>query len=439
MAHPIRIVTSVETEAVDALVQQQPADLSGVEKRVRRIVDDVRTEGDKAVRSFAKKFDGLQGPIELTPGEMARLAGEVPRDVRAAIRVAARHIRLVAKAQVPRGTKVRVAAGVSVEQRVVPLARVGCYVPGGRYPLPSSLLMTAVTARAAGVPEVVVCCPNPAPAVMAAALEAGVDRFFQIGGAHAVAAMAYGTETVPRVDKIVGPGNAYVAVAKAQVSRECAIDFFAGPSEIVVVAAEGEPTWIAADLIAQAEHDTDARALFITPRARLARAVAKALERQMPERGPAAEAFARNGGIIVTRTLAEAAAIANRIAPEHLVVDTETTARMIPLAGATFIGPFSAQASGDYAIGSNHVLPTSGAARFRGGLQAADFVRVTSVQRLTAQGLSLVGPTAVTLAQAEGLGAHAASVQMRLDALGVPRGQRPRAGRVSPGARRARR
>lgn len=424
MADVIRIVSSADTAAVEALITQQPADLSAVEKRVRRIVQDVRHNGDRALRNWAARLDGLKGPVEVTRPEMERIAAETPREVRTAIRAAARHIRTVAKAQVPRGHRTTVAPGVTVEQSVTPLARVGCYVPGGRYPLPSSLLMTAVPARAAGVQDVVACCPSPAPAVLAAALEAGVDRFFQIGGAQAVAAMAYGTASLPRVDKIVGPGNAYVAVAKAQVSRDCAIDLFAGPSEIVVVAVEGEPEWIAADLIAQAEHDTDARALLITPRVRLARAVAKAVTRQVPASGPASEALARNGAIVVTRTLAEAAAIANRIAPEHLVVDTDATGRLINVAGAVFVGPFTAQAAGDYAIGSNHVLPTSGAARFRGGLHASDFVRITSVQRLTAQGLATVGPTAVTLAHAEGLTAHAASVQMRLDALGVPRTRR---------------
>jgi histidinol dehydrogenase len=433
----IRIVPSADTAAVDALVTQQPADLSSVEKRVRRVIADVREDGDRALRAWASRLDGLTGHVEVTRPEMERLAAEAPRDVRAAIRAAARHIRTVARAQVPRGQRTTVAPGVTVEQRVTPLARVGCYVPGGRYPLPSSLLMTAVPARAAGVPEVIACCPTPAPAVMAAAIEAGVDRFFQVGGAQAVAAMAYGTATVPRVDKIVGPGSAYVAVAKAQVARDCAIDFFAGPSEIVIVAVEGAPDWIAADLIAQAEHDTDARALLLTPRARLARAVAKAVTRQMPADGPAAEALRRNGGIILTRTLAEAAALANRIAPEHLVVDSEATARLITVAGAVFIGPFTAQAAGDYAIGSNHVLPTSGAARFRGGLHASDFVRITSVQRLTAQGLARVGPTAVTLAHAEGLTAHAASVQMRLDALGVP-GRRAAAAAAAATRRRGR-
>ena len=417
----IRIIPSTDTAAVDALVTQQPANLSGIEARVRRIVVDVRRRGDDALFGYAKRFDGWLGPLELTRSEMERIAGETPGPVRRAIKAAARHIRVVAKAQVPRGMKTTVAPGVIVEQRITPLTRVGCYVPGGRYPLPSSLLMTAVTARAAGVAEVIVTCPNPAPAVLAAALEAGVDRFFPVGGAHAIAAMAYGTATVPRVDKIVGPGNAYVAVAKAQVARDCAIDFFAGPSEIVIVAVEGDPAWIAADLLAQAEHDVDARAIFITPRKRLAQAVAKEVSRQAPVSGPTKEALMRNGGIIVTKNLAEAATLANRIAPEHLVVDTEQTARLIPVAGATFIGAWTAQAAGDYAIGSNHVLPTSGAARFRGGLHSADFVRVSSVQRLTALGLRTVGPTAVTLARAEGLDGHAASVQLRLDALATPR------------------
>lgn len=412
----IRVIPSADTAAVEQLVAQQPADLTGVEATVRRIVADVRRDGDRGLEKHARRLDALQGPFEVTRAEIERRASEVSRPVRSAIRAAARHIRMVAKKQVPSRWVLRVAAGVTVEQRVTPLARVGCYVPGGRYPLPSSLLMTAVTARAAGVSEVVVACPNPAPAVMAAALEARVDRFFQIGGAQAIAAMAYGTDSVPRVDKIVGPGNAYVAVAKAQVSRDCAIDFFAGPSEIVIVAATGNPAWIAADLLAQAEHDVDARAIFITPRRRLAEAVAKAVARQLPDDGPAAEALARNGGIIVTTSMAEAAALANRVAPEHLVVDTEATARLIPAAGATFIGEWTAQATGDYAIGSNHVLPTSGVARFRGGLHAADFVRVSSVQRLTARGITTVGPTAITLAEAEGLNAHAASIRMRLDA-----------------------
>ena len=411
------ILEASDAKALRRLLDRTPDDHGRIEPAVRDIVSAVRTRGDRALVDFARRFDGVTGPIELSPAEIHAGAEDCPKAVRTAIKKAARHIRAVARAQVPLSWTRQVAPGVKVSQRVVPLERVGCYVPGGRYPLPSSLLMAAVTARAAGVPEVIVACPRPDAAVLAAAVEAGVDRVFQLGGAHAIAAMAYGTRTVPRVDKIVGPGNAWVALAKAQVARDCAIDFFAGPSEIVVVASTGDPAWIAADLLAQAEHDVDARAIFLTPSRRLARDVARAIDRQLAAidgETPAREALARNGAIVVTRTIEDAAALANRIAPEHLVVDTAAVAALIPVAGSIFIGEWTAQAAGDYAFGSNHVLPTSGAARFRGGLHAWDFVRVSSVQQLTRAGIALVGPTAATLADAEGLQLHAASIRARL-------------------------
>jgi len=313
----------------------------------------------------------------------------------------------------PRGFRLRVADGVSVEQRIIPLDRVGCYVPGGRYPMPSSLLMTAVSARAAGVGELVVATPRPQPAVFAAAIEAGIDRLFQIGGAHAIAALAYGTATVPRVDKIVGPGNRWVSAAKALVSSDCAIDFHAGPTEILIVATRGPSEWIAADLIAQAEHDPDARAILITPSRRLARQVADDLARMMPADGPAQESLRTHGGIIVTRSANEAMALANDAAPEHLVVDSESLARLVRSAGAVFVGPWTAQVAGDYAIGSNHVLPTAGAARFRGGLHASDFVRAVSFQRVSRRGLEKMASTVTTLARAEGLEGHAGSIEIR--------------------------
>ena len=307
-----------------------------------------------------------------------------------------------------------VAPGVSVEQRVEALARVGCYVPGGRFPLPSSLLMTAIPARVAGVGEIIAVCPRPEPAVMAAALEAGVTRLFRVGGAHAIGALAFGTATIPRVDKIVGPGNRYVAAAKAYVADDCAIDFYAGPTEIVILAGGGRAAWIAADLVAQAEHDPDARAIFITWNRSLAVRVARAAASQAAGLPIAATSLAANGAAIVARSIEEAIAIANRIAPEHLVVDRESIVRRPLTAGAVFVGPFTAQAAGDYATGSNHVLPTAGAARFRGGLSAADFVRVMSVQRVTRAGLARLAPTIVPLARAEGLEAHAASIEVRL-------------------------
>ena len=384
------------------------------ERRVRAIVDRVRTSGDRALLAFAKRFDGVRPPLEVTAEEMRAAADQVDPAVRRAIGQAAGNIARVAFRQIPRHWDLDVVGGVSVEQRVEPLARVGCYVPGGRFPLPSSLLMTVVPARVAGVREIVVVCPRPEPVVMAAALEAGVTRLFRVGGAHAIAALAYGTATVPRVDKIVGPGNRYVAVAKAIVAGTCAIDFYAGPTEIVVVAGGGKPEWIAADLVAQAEHDPDARSIFITWSRSLAGKVARAVAAQQHGRPIAERSLAANGAIVVTRSSDEAIGIANRLAPEHLVVESEALIRRPIVAGAVFVGPYSAQAAGDYATGSNHVLPTSGAARWRGGLSAADFVRVMSVQRIGRGGLSRLAPVILPLARAEGLTAHAESVEIRL-------------------------
>jgi histidinol dehydrogenase len=264
------------------------------------------------------------------------------------------------------------------------------------------------------VQEIVAACPRPDPVVMAAALEAGVSRLFRVGGAHAVAALAYGTPTVPRVDKIVGPGNRYVAAAKALVSADCGIDFYAGPTEIVIVARRGPADWIAADLIAQAEHDPDARAVLITPSRALAARVAREVEARLPAEGPARQALRAHGGIVVTASIAEALDLANASAPEHLVVDDERLAGRVRCTGSLFVGPWSAQVAGDYAIGSNHVLPTAGAARVRGGLSAADFVRQITVQRLTRAGLEAIGGTVMTLAKAEGLEAHADSIAVRV-------------------------
>ena len=410
----LRIVDSTNRRAVRALLSPERTRDTATERRVAAIVSDVRHAGDHALRRYARQLDGLDGPIEVSRDEMRRAARDVPAQVRAALQTAAKHIRVVAARQVPRGWRSRVAPGVTVEQRIVPLERVGCYEPAGRYPLPSSLLMTAIPADAAGVGEVVAVCPRPAPVVMAAALEAGVSRLFRVGGAHAIAALAYGTDTIPRVDKIVGPGNRYVAAAKALVAADCGIDFYAGPTEIVMVSSRGPADWIAADLIAQAEHDPDARAVLITPRRTLAERVASQVAARLPAAGPARAALKSHGGIIVTRTTAEALVLANAAAAEHLVVDDERMAAKVRCAGSLFVGPWTAQVAGDYAIGSNHVLPTAGAARVRGGLSAADFVRQMTVQRLTPAGLRRIGPTVIDLATAEGLSAHAASVAVRM-------------------------
>jgi len=409
----MKIVSSTNRQAVAQLLSATRIRDRATERKAAVIVERVRGGGDAALRRYARDFDELTGSIEVPKRAWETAAGTLDRAVGAAIARAARHIRTVSRRQVPSGWRHTVAAGITVEQRVVPLSRVGCYVPAGRYPLPSSLLMTAIPARAAGVREVVVCCPRPDAAVFAAAIEAGVDRLFQVGGAHAIAAMAYGTPTVPRVDKIVGPGNRWVSAAKSLISADCGIDFYAGPTEILIVTSSGPASWIAADLLAQAEHDPDARAVMITTSRALADRVSMEVERQMPESGPARQSVTHHGGIIVCRTVAEAIALANDAASEHVVVGNESLARRIVNAGAIFVGGWTAQVAGDYAIGSNHVLPTAGAARYRGGLNAADFVKLVSVQRLTKRGLGSIGRTITTLARAEGLEAHARSIEVR--------------------------
>ena len=409
----MRLVDSTNRRAVTALLSATRIRDRDTETRASVIVERVRKGGDAALLSYARELDGLKGGIEVPRAEWVAKAKTLAPAVRAAIKRAAKNIRAVAKAQVPRGWRKNVGAGISVEQRVIPISRVGCYVPAGRYPLPSSLLMTAIPARAAGVPEVIVACPRPDAAVFAAALEAGVDRLFQVGGAHAIAAMAYGTKTVPRVDKIVGPGNRWVSAAKSIVSTDCGIDFYAGPTEILIVTGTGPAAAIAADLIAQAEHDPDARAVFMTANRRLAEQVADEVAAQMPDTGPALQSLERHGGIIICRTMSEAIDLANEAASEHLVVGTEALAKRVWNAGAVFVGEWTAQVAGDYAIGSNHVLPTAGAARYRGGLNAADFVKLVSVQRMTKQGLRRIADTVTTLARAEGLEGHARSIEVR--------------------------
>ena len=416
MAFNARVVESGNEAVIDRLLARRSRHDRKLIDRVARIVERVKRQGDPAVRDYARQFDRLTGPLEVSAAEISRASRQVPRDVQRAIAAVAANIRRVAVRQLPRPWTVRPAPGVRIVQRVLPLDRVGCYVPGGRYPLPSSLLMTAVPARAAGVREIIAVCPRPDATIMFAARQAGVSRLFRLGGAHAIAALAYGTRTIPSVDKIVGPGNAYVAAAKSLVSADCSIDFHAGPSEIAIVSSTGRPAWIAADLIAQAEHDPDARAILFTPSRRLADAVVHELGTQMPAEGPAATAMRTNGGIILTRTVAEAIDLCNRMAPEHVVCDSDAVANRIKRAGTIFVGDFSAQASGDYATGSNHVLPTNGAARARGGLSAADFVRVSTVQHVSRLGIRQIGTAAVTLARAEGLLAHAASIAARTDA-----------------------
>jgi histidinol dehydrogenase len=417
----LEIIRSNDTKALSKLLRARTTSVAEAEAVVRSILDDVRRHGDRALLRYAKKFDhlDLRKTGFTVPREEIRAAyREIPPGFVAAVRVAAANIRTAARKQLPRPWTCQTRSGVTVGQIVRPLERVACYVPGGRFPLPSTVLMSVIPAQEAGVREVIVTSPRPAPAVLVAADLLGVKKIYRLGGAQAVAAFAYGTESVPRVDKIVGPGNRYVAAAKKLVAGECGIDFIAGPSELVLVGGRGNAQWIASDLVAQAEHDPDAVAIFITPSLKLALQVQAAVREivarlELPFAG---QALAAQGGIIVTRDLDEAAELVNRIAPEHLTLFEGATGLLnrVQSAGSIFLGEHSPVAAGDYASGTNHILPTSGVARLRGGLSAADFVKSISVQRLTPRGLAGLGKTLVTLANTEGLKAHAYSVEARL-------------------------
>jgi len=370
---------------------------------VRPIVASVRRGGDAALRRWARKLDQLDQPLRVSPGELdAAWRACAPR-LRRALRAAHRNIAAMARRQRPQAWMRTAAPGVRVGQLVRPLESVGCYVPAGSHPLPSTVLMTAAVARAAGVPRIVVVCPRPSPEVLAAARLAGASEVYRVGGAQAIAALAYGTQTIRAVAKIVGPGNRYVTAAKQCVRADCEIEFAAGPSEILIVAGrEANAEWIAADLGAQAEHDEDAVAWLLTDSLALAHRV----------RAAAPPVLRRRGAIVVCRDLEAAMALANRLAPEHLVVPRGLLPR-VENAGSVFVGEWSPVAAGDYAAGPNHTLPTAGGARARGGLSAADFVKVITVQALSRQGLRQLAPTITTLAAAEGLAEHARSVEVR--------------------------
>jgi histidinol dehydrogenase len=420
----LTIIRSSDQRAVSRLLEARRASLVQAEIVARRILEGVRRDGDRALVRYARQFDrvDLRRSGFTVSGEEIRCAyRQVPRGFIPAVRLAARNIRAVARRQLPRAWQCATQAGVRVGQVVRPLRRVACYVPGGRFPLPSTVLMSAIPAQVAGVEEVLLTSPRAAPAVLVAADVLGIKKIFRLGGAQAIAAFAFGTESVPRVEKIVGPGNRYVAAAKKLVAGECGIDAVAGPSELVLVAARGNAEWIAADLVAQAEHDPDAMVLFLTPSRQLALRVVACVEQIRARLGlPVAEkSLASRGAILLTRDLREAVELVNQLAPEHLALyegATELLAQ-VQSAGAIFLGAYSPVAAGDYASGSNHILPTSGVARLRAGLSAADFVKTISVQRLTRQGLSRLRRAVVTLAQTEGLRAHAYSVQTRFENL----------------------
>lgn len=400
---------------VDALLARRNAAYERAMPAARRIVEGVRKGGDAALRRYAAKFDGNSQPdkLRISPEEMQDALETISPPVERALRTAARNIRAFAERQKPKDWNFAPASGVVVGQRIRPIGNVGCYVPSGRYPLPSTLLMTAIPAQVAGVERIVVVSPRPAPETLAAAALLGITEFYRLGGAHAIAALAYGTKSIARVDKIVGPGNTFVTAAKKLVAFDCAIDMLAGPTEIVVTSESGNADEIAADLVAQAEHDPDAEAIFITTNAMLAQTVVASVKQRVRTNSTAAEAIARNGAAIVASSLDEARAITNAIAPEHLTVDSTEDLAWVKNAGSVFIGRFSAQPLGDYVSGPNHTLPTCGLARVRGGLSVMDFLKVITVQEYTPEGLRRLGPAAIALAEAEGLRGHAEAIRAR--------------------------
>jgi histidinol dehydrogenase len=411
----MRMLRGRNAEAfVRALEQRGAADLARVEKQVGRIVADVRKTGDRALRRYAEKWDGLKPkqPLRVADAELEQAWNAVSEQFRQALKTAAANIRQYCEWQKPQPWCNAVAPGIQVGQVVRPLQSAGCYVPGGRYPLPSTMLMTVIPAQVAGVPEVRVVSPRPARETMATAHFLGVREFFRIGGAQAIAALAYGTSSVPRVDKIVGPGNLFVTAAKKLVAFDCGIDFLAGPTEVVIVSERGEARFIAADLVAQAEHDPDALAVFITASSLLAKQVATEVQRAAATNQIAQISLTEKGAVLVAGSHDQALDFANRIAPEHITVNEEDLAH-VRNAGSIFVGDYSPQAAGDYAAGPNHVLPTGGVARFRGGLGVHDFVKTISVQQLSRDGLDRIGAAVVTLAEAEGLKAHAESIRVR--------------------------
>jgi len=404
----IRILTPKDAQA---LIQRKAVHLQEAERTVAPILADVRDRGDAALLHYARKFDRFTGD-----SVRLKVAGALEPEFLEAVETAAKNIREYAQAQLPKEWFIDYPDGRRLGQIIRPLDAMGAYVPAGRYPLPSTVLMTVIPAQVAGVLTTCIACPHPSAEILGIAHLLGVTHMFQMGGAQAIAALAYGTETVPKVDRIVGPGNIYVAAAKKLIAGETSIDFVAGPTEIVIIAAEGNPRWIAADLLAQAEHDVDASAILLTTSRRLAEGVAREVEWQvetLPTAQVARPAIDNNGAIVVVDSLDQAVELSNALAPEHLALHDGNLLAKIRHAGAVFIGPHSPESAGDYASGPNHVLPTSGAARQRGGLSAADFVKVIAVQEMTPVGLRQLTPAIVRLARAEGLEAHARSAEVR--------------------------
>jgi histidinol dehydrogenase len=409
----MRIVAGRQAAEMIECIARRGQHLGPVEAKVPRIVNDVRRHGDAALRRYAQKWDHLHAaqPLQVSVSELTDAQNSLTPSLRRSLSDAARNIRRFCQLQKPRSWS-RTRAEITLGQIVKPLDSVGCYVPGGRHPLLSTVLMTVLPAQVAGVKNIRVVSPNPSQEVLGAASMLGVRDFYRVGGAQAIAALAYGTESVARVDKIVGPGNAYVTAAKKLVAFDCAIDFLAGPTEAVILSDSGNPDFIAADLIAQAEHDVDALVFLITTSRKLAGAVSASVTRMAKGNATAEASLQKHAAIFLAKSKPEARQWANRLAPEHITVDAEDQA-FIQSAGSIFVGDYSAQAAGDYASGPNHVLPTAGQARFRGGLSVLDFVKIISLQKLSARGLQKIAPAIQCLATTEGLQGHADSIRVR--------------------------
>ncbi|HKW16818.1 MAG TPA: histidinol dehydrogenase [Terriglobales bacterium] len=415
----MRTLAGTDAEAYVKELECCGSRLGDIEPVVRGIIDDVRQHGDEALLKYARQFDGLgsEQEVRVNDAELKRAWKQAPARLRSALRTAAQNIRQFCEWQKPKEWT-RSRNGITLGQLVRPLDSVGCYVPGGRFPLVSTLLMTVIPAQVAGVKKIRVVSPKPSSEVLAAAAMLGVREFYRAGGAQAIAALAYGTEVIQRVDKIVGPGNLYVTAAKKLVSFDCAVDMLAGPTEVVIVSVKGNAEFIAADLVAQAEHDPETLAVFITTSKKLASTVVAAVHEggrgrpELPKNEIAHKSLTTRGAVLIADSRKNAFDWANRIAPEHITVEKKDLP-LVKNAGSVFIGDYSAQAAGDYASGPNHVLPTAGASRFRGGLSVLDFVKLISVQELSAKGLQRIAPAIVRLAETEGLQAHADSIRVR--------------------------
>jgi histidinol dehydrogenase len=413
----LKLTAAVEKQL---LLGRQRRDVEA-EQVAARIVSDVRRRGDAALFAWAKKLDGVDPASEgiwISPQEIeaARKSADAP--LLRAVKHAARNVRIVAEKQLPREWTVQVEPGAKIGQIIRPIETIGCYIPGGRFALLSTLVMTVVPAKVAGVKRIIVVCPRPNKELLAVAALLGVKEIARVGGAQAIGALAYGTKSIPRVEKIFGPGNRFVTAAKQIVSGDCAIDLPAGPTEAIVLAARGNPRWIAADLLAQAEHAPDAGSFLVTTSKQLAKQVQIEVSMQLkklPARNPARESTQRSGAIVLVPSLEVGCEFVNRFAPEHLSLPdgAPQLVKSIRAAGTIFLRPWAAQPLGDYASGSNHVLPTGGWARRRGGLSAADFVKCISVQSISRKGFRSLADDVQTLARAESLRAHANAVEIR--------------------------